>query len=392
MDGYVARKGNRWYAVYHGLDPVTGREQRTWHAAGTDREAAGRLARKLAKETVGRDDGNRSLTFGAYLTQRWLPAKKIELALTTFHGYQRIVHLHVLPSLGATKIRRLTPDQLEALYARKLAPTDGSRPLSRKSVLEIHAVIRGALGDALMRGIISRNVATVASRPTIRNVPAVEPRAWEEDQLRTFLQAAAGHRLYAAFRLSAATGMRRSEVLGLKWSDVDWDKSKISVDRGLVSVGYERQVTRCKTENSRRQVELDPTTMAMLSAWRDWQEASIRWLGNAVPEWLFPADDGGATHPHAFSQAFDRIVRRTGLPPTRLHDLRHTHASLLIKNGVPLKVVSERLGHAKASFTMDTYQHILPGMQADAARTYEQLVTAVAPSRGRRPTSTGSPR
>lgn len=327
MDGYVARKGNRWYAViYHGLDPVTGREQRTWHAAGTDRDAAEQLAHKLANEAVGRDDGNRSLTFGAYLTQRWLPAKKIELAPTTFHGYQRIVHLHVLPSLGTINMRRLTPDQLEALYTRKLSPADGSRPLSRKSVLEIHAVIRGALGDALLRGIINRNVASAAARPTIRNVPPVEPRAWDETQLRTFLQAAAGHRLYAAFRLSAATGMRRSEVLGLKWTDVDWTKSTISIDRGLVSVGYERQVTRCKTANSRRQVELDPTTLAMLATWRDWKESSTVWLADATPEWLFPADDGGATHPHAFSQAFDRIVRRAGLPPTRLHDLRHTPA------------------------------------------------------------------
>ena len=140
------------------------------------------------------------------------------------------------------------------------------------------------------------------------------PRAWEEAQLRTFLQAAAGHRLYAAFRLSAATGMRRSEVLGLKWSDMDWAKSKISVDRGLVSVGYERQVTRCKTEDSRRQIELDPTTLAMLSSWRDWQQTSTIWLGGTVPEWLFPAD-GGATHPHSFSQAFDRIVRNAGTAP-----------------------------------------------------------------------------
>jgi integrase len=393
MDGYVARKGNRWYAViYHGLDPVTGREQRTWHAAGTDRAAAEKLARKLAKETVGRDDGNRSLTFGAYLTQRWLPAKKIELAPTTFHGYQRIVHLHVLPSLGTTKIRSLTPDHLEALYSRKLTPTDGARPLSRKSVLEIHTVIRGALSDALVRGIINRNVASVAHRPTIRNVPPVEPRAWEEGQLRTFLQAAAGHRLYPAFRLSAATGMRRSEVLGLKWSDIDWAKSRISVDRGLVSVGYERQVTRCKTENSRRLVELDPTTLTMLASWRDWQEASNAWLGGNVPEWLFPGEDGGATHPHAFSQAFERIARRAGLPATRLHDLRHTHASLLIKDGVPLKVVSERLGHAKASFTMDTYQHVMPGMQADAARTYERIIATPTPSRRRPSASTGSTR
>ena len=321
MDGYVARKGNRWYAViYHGLDPITGREQRTWHAAGDDRSKAERLARKLAKQTVGRDDGNRSLTFGAYLIQRWLPGKKIELAATTFHGYQRIVERHILPTLGAVNLRRLSQDHLETLYARKLAPIDGSRPLSRKSVLEIHVVIRSALSQALVRGIVNRNVAATASRPSIRNVPPVEPRAWDEHQLRTFLNAAAGHRLYPAFRLSAATGMRRSEILGLKWTDVGWDNATISVDRGLVAVGYERQVTRCKTKNSRRLIELDPTTMAMLTAWCAWQHAATFGDPAALPVWMFPADDGGATHPHAFSQAFDRIVQRAELPPTRLHD------------------------------------------------------------------------
>ncbi len=387
MDGYIARKGNRWYAViYHGLDPVTGREQRTWHAAGTDRAAAERLARKLATETVGRDDGNRSLTFGAYLTQRWLPGKKVELASTTFAGYRRLVERHILPTLGGVKIRRLTPDQLEQLYAAKLAPTDGSRQLSRKSVLEIHVVIRSALGDALLKGVVRRNVAAIASRPTIRNVPPVEARAWDENQLRTFLGTAVPHRLYAAFRLSAATGMRRSEVLGVKWTDIDWARATISVDRGLVSVDYERQLTRCKTRNSRRLVELDPTTLAMLAAWRAWQQAAC--FAAEPSEWMFPADDGSPTHPHAFSQAFERIVNRASLPPTRLHDLRHTHASLLFKHGIPLKVVSERLGHAKASFTMDTYQHIMPGMQADAARTYERIMEPAGAKQGA-PISTG---
>jgi integrase len=202
-------------------------------------------------------------------------------------------------------------------------------------------------------------------------VPPVEPRAWDENQLRTFLGTAAPHRLYAAFRLSAATGMRRSEVLGVKWTDIDWARATLSVDRGLVSVEYERQLTRCKTRNSRRLVELDSTTLAMLAAWRAWQQAAC--FAAEPSEWMFPADDGSPTHPHAFSQAFERIVNRASLPPTRLHDLRHTHASLLIKHGIPLKVVSERLGHAKASFTMDTYQHIMPGMQADAARTYERM-------------------
>ena len=247
VQGYTARKGNRWYAViYHGLDPITGREQRSWHAAGASQADAERLAHTLAKELNGRDDEGRSLTFGAYLTQRWLPGKKVELAATTYAGYSGNVRRHILPALGEVKIRRLTPQQIEGFHESKLRPTDGKRPLSPKTVIELHTTIRGALTDAHLKGVINRNVGAVAKRPKLRDVPAVEPRPRDEGQLRIFLVAASGHRLYPAFRLSAATGMRRSEVLGLQWKDIDWERSVISVNRGLVSVGYERELTRCK--------------------------------------------------------------------------------------------------------------------------------------------------
>ena len=375
MKGYTARKGNRWYAViYHGLDPITGREQRSWHAAGNNQANAEALARKLVAEIHGRDDEGRSLTFGAYLNERWLPSKQIELRPTTFAGYRRNVELHIVPMLGAVKIRRLTSDQIERLYEAKLRPTDGTRPLSAKTVLELHTIIRGALGDALRKRIVNRNAATAVSAPKLRNIPPVEPRAWTEDQLRTFLRCAAGHRLYPAFWLSAATGMRRSELLGLKWADMDWKRSTVSVNRGLVCVGYELTETRCKTRTSRRLVELDSTTLELLRTWHAWRQASDASTTGVDSVWMFPGDDGGPTHPHAFSQAFDRLVIRSGNPTARLHDLRHTHATLLIKQGIPVKVVSERLGHARASFTMDTYQAVMPGMQADAATTYEQIM------------------
>ena len=149
MKGYTARKGNRWYAgIYQGLDPVTGREQRSWHAAGASQADAEELARKLVKEIRGRDDEGRSLTFGAYLTERWLPSKQIELRPTTSAGYNRNVKLHILPLLGKIKIGRLTCDHIEALYEAKLRPTDGSRPLSAKTVLELHTGIRGAIAGA----------------------------------------------------------------------------------------------------------------------------------------------------------------------------------------------------------------------------------------------------
>ncbi len=169
-----------------------------------------------------------------------------------------------MPILGAVKIRRLTIQQIEALYERKLRPTDGTRPLSAKTVLELHVVIRGALTDAHRKGVVSRNVGVLAAAPKLRNIPPIEPRAWTEDQLRTFLRAAADHRFYPAFRLATTTGMRRSELLGLKWSDVDWQRSTVSINRGLVAIGYEVRETRGKTRSSRRLVELDPTTMELL--------------------------------------------------------------------------------------------------------------------------------
>jgi integrase len=401
MQGYVARKGTRWYAViYHGLDPVTGKEQRSWHAAGDNRDAAVELAARLAAEAIERDDASRGLTFGAYLTERWLPGKQIRLRETTYAGYRRNVHLHILPVLGKIKIRRLTPANIEALYQAKLRPTDGSRPLSRKTVLELHIIIRGALGDAHRQGIVTRNVAAVANAPKLRAIPAVEPHAWTEEQLRLFLRAAAKHRLYPAFRLSACTGMRRSELLGLKWADLDWRQGTVSIQRGLVAIGYELCETRGKTRTSRRLVELDHTTLAGLRAWRDHQHAVQTSIGLEPSEWMFPTDDGGPTHPHTLSQTFERLVARAGLPPSKLHDLRHTHATLLIKNNIPVKVVSERLGHAKTCFTIDTYQAVQPGMQAEAARTIGQLANiggaidsgATPAAKLRRPPSTGKTR
>lgn len=393
MDGCVARKGNRWYAViYEGLDPVTGREIRRWHAAGTDKAAAEKLARRLARDLNGPDDRGRGLSFGAYLTQTWLPAKRIELRPTTWHGYQRIVNRHVLPVLGSTPIRRLRPQQIEELYESKLRPTGGSRPLAPKTVLEIHVVIRGALNDAVQRGYVSRNVALIAKAP--RQRPADEQTAWTADQLATFLRHAAGHRYFPAIWTSSFTGMRRSELLGLKWNDLDQRTATLSINRGRVDIAYQVVETpditpqigasRRKTRSARRRVDLDPATVDVLTAWRTWQSTERSAASLQATEWMFTDQHGGPIHPQAISQTFDRMVRRAPVPRIRLHDLRHTHATLLIAAGVPAKVVAERLGHSRASFTIDSYQHVLPGMQAEAAQIFADLIT--------NPASTGTTR
>jgi integrase len=386
MRGYVARKGARWYAVvYEGLDPVTGREQRRWHPAGTTREDAEKLAARLAADLNGRNDEVRALTFGAYLTSTWLPGKKISLAQSTWDGYRRKIERHILPAIGHLRIRRLRAHHLEALYDRMVHPTNGRRPLAPKTVLEVHLIVRGALDDAVTRGLVNRNVALVAHAPKLRSIPKVEPQAWNAQQLQAFLQAAAGHRLFPAFWLLAATGMRRSELLGLRWGDMDFKKARVSVNRGLVAVAYELHESRGKTPNSRRAIDLDPTTIKVLKAWRDWQKAEQDAAGVESEDWVFTNSDGKPVHPHSISQTFERIANRAGVPRIRLHDVRHTHGTLLIKAGVPVKVVSERLGHGNPAFTIDTYQHVLPGMQAEAARTFEQLIKEKPPrTAGRR--------
>lgn len=374
MNGYVAKRRDRYYAViYEGRDPVTGKERRRWHPAGTDRAEAERLAATLAKAETAKVDAVRTLTLGAYLTSQWLPTKRLQLAASTYRGYERNVHLHILPTLGRTSLRRLRYQQIESLYDSLLHPAEG-RGLAPKTVYAVHLIIRSALADACRRGLVNRNVADVARAPKQRALQRVEGVSLTDTELRALLRAAAGHRFFPIYWLTAMTGMRRNEVLGLKWPDIDFAKKRLHLNRGLVAVGYEVHQTRGKTKTARRTIDLDNTTLTVLAGWRTYQAAEFAAVGIANDDdWVFTNGDGGTIHPHAVYTAFRRLVDNADVPKLRFHDLRHTHGSLLIKEGVPVKVVSERLGHSHIAFTMQTYQHVIPGMQADAATIYERL-------------------
>lgn len=377
MRGYVAKRRNRFYAViYEGIDPITGRERRRWHPAGADRGEAERLASELAAahdpDQLTRRAGP---TLGVYLTNKWLPTKQLTLRPSTWDSYRRNIERHVLPSLARVPIRHLRAEHLERLYADLLAcgRVDGNGGLDTKTVHEIHMILRRALGDAERRGLIVRNPAVIAHAPKRRPLATAEIRAWNAEQLAQFLRLVRDHSLFVAFWVSANTGMRRSELLGLRWGDLDLDTHRLSVNRSLVSVGYKLHESRGKTRTARRCIDLDPRTVALLKATR---RCSID------DDYVFSHSDGTPIHPQVFSDAFKKQVTRSGLPRIRLHDLRHTHATLLLKAGVPIKVVSERLGHSSPAFTMATYQHVLPGMQAEAARTFAAIIDP----------STGSPR
>jgi integrase len=359
MRGYTVKKGNRYYAViYEGINPATGKERRRWYAAGSRKVDAERMATDLVKRL---NDGDyrapEKLTLGDYLTGRWLPAQRSQLRASTFHSYQRTIELHVLPTLGNIPLARLLPEDLDALYSRLLE--NGRRnkrggALAPASVRYVHRVLRKALGDAHRKGTLARNPAILADPPRkAGEVDGSEMHVWTAAELARFLDAIADERLAPAYHLAIATGMRRGEILGLRWSDVDLTARRLSVRQALIAVAYAVRFSDVKTTAGRRTIDISRGDVDVLTRWRRRHTEERLLIGPSFEDHglVFCRPDGKPIHPERFSRTFDQLVARHGLPTIRLHDLRHTHASLLLKDGVPIKVVSERLGHASASFT-----------------------------------------
>lgn len=198
MQGYIARKRDRWYAViYEGVDPETGRERRRWVPAGTDRSDAEALAIRLGVVEAERRNGFRSeLTVDGFVTRYWLPAKQLRLEPTSFDGYRRSVRLHIHPHLGGIPLRKLQTEQIEQLYTELLATgnTRTGEALSAKTVLEVHVILRAALGDAVRRGFLRSNPAIAAHAPRARRSASRAERVWTADQLGSFLQLTTANR------------------------------------------------------------------------------------------------------------------------------------------------------------------------------------------------------
>lgn len=268
---------------------------------------------------------------------------------------------------------------MPALYA-ELGRGDGRGPLSPKTVRYIHTIIHKALADALDAGVVASNVAERAKPPRLNRRATREIRCWEPRELASFLDHVCGTRLEAAWRLAAMTGMRRGEILGLRWSDLDLDAARISVRHAVVSVAYAVLKSTPKTHQA-RVIDLDPETVAVLREHGRRQRIERDQWGTDYRDndLVVAKENGEPVHPHSFSQGFERLVRRAGLRRIRLHDLRHTHATIAVKAGVPVKVISERLGHESPAFTLKQYAQVVPGMQAEAAIQVAELVRSSRP-------------
>jgi len=308
-----------------------------------------------------------------------LPIRKNQLKRSTFSSYRGNIRNHVAPRIGPIQLQKLTAEDLDRFYADLLENgrlNGRGGPLSSKTVRSIHAMLHKALADACRKGTLQRNVADLADPPRVRISRGKGMKVWDAEQLRQFLTEIDHHRLAPAYFVAANTGMRRGEVLGLRWADVDLDTARLSVHEAVLNVEYELDVDSVKSESGRRSIDIDPRTVAVLRSWRTAQREESLALGLRAAEHdhVFARPDGSPLHPDYFSQVFERHVARSELPTIRLHDLRHTHATILLEIGVNLKIVSERLGHSNPAFTMTVYQHVLPGMQSDAARAFGEAV------------------
>lgn len=306
--------------------------------------------------------------------QRWLDHMAGRVRPKTLDGYRGLIRLYVLPAIGGLQLAELRPLDVQGLYAELSAP---ERKLSGGTVLNLHLVLTQALGQAERWGLIERNPAASAQPPRPRRP---EPTVVDPATAHRLLAASEGSRFQLPVALAISTGMRRGEILALRWSDLAQDLSVAHVRRTLQTAGGELLFVPPKTKRSRRAVELPAFVRPYLERQRDDQRARRA----ASPAWtdeglVIDRGDGSPVNPDTLSSGWYRFCRKHGLSHVRFHDLRHAHATLMLLQGVHPKVVSERLGHASVGITLDTYSHVLPSMQADAVRAFDELFTAPAP-------------
>ena len=371
------KRGSTWtYVLYLGRD-ASGKKQQKWVGGHrTKKEAEDALTEALERRRTGMWVDPGVTTLGEYLTE-WLAAMESNVVDTTFRAYEQSMRNWVMPRLGSVRLAEVSPMHLRSLQTELLRDgrVDGKGGLAPRSVASCRRVLSQVLKDAVRWGLLIRNPMDAVDPPRVVDAEMV---TWSDTQARSFLDAVASDRLYAMWVLFLTTGVRRGELAGLRWGDVELDRATMAIVRNRVSAGRGKAVSthQPKTRRGRRNVALDVTSVEVLRAHRAAQFEERLRLGPAWVDsgYVFCGIDGAALHPDTITATFKSIIRNLDVPQIRLHDLRHTSATLALKAGIHPKVVSERLGHATVSITLDLYSHVLDGMQAEAAEQIGAVV------------------
>ena len=369
----MARRGNNEGSIYKRADgrwaaavSLPRRKRRTLYGK-TRQEVARKLNEALRDREAGLPIIPERQTVEQFLTH-WLKTAEPTIRRTTFVRYEEYMRLHTIPVIGHIRLPRLTPQHLQDLYTKKLA-----EGLSPTSVRHLHTVLHRALKQALRWNLIIRNVSEAVDPP---RRASTDHQALTPEEVRRFLEAAREDRLEALYVLAVTTGMRRGELLGLHWRDVNLDQGTLQVRHTLQQGGF---LGEPKTAKARRQIDLAPLAVEALQRHRihqlkDRYEAGPQWPDT---DFVFTNALGNYVDPDNLRRrSFGPLLRRAGVPSIRFHDLRHTAATLLLGLDTRPKVVQELLGHSQIAVTMDVYSHVLPTMQREAMNGLDKLLRA----------------
>ncbi len=370
MRGHIVKRSKDSYSIKIsiGKDPTSGKYKYQWVSVkGTKRDAEKCLSELLHQVDNGTFMKPGKTTLAEYL-ERWLRDYVWpNLAPRTAEGYEHIIRRHLIPGLGNITLIGLKPEHLQRYQSEKL-----SGGLSTQTVRHHRMALHRALQTAVEWGLLARNPVDAVRPPRVQGV---EMQTWDENDIATFLEAARPTPYFALFHTALFTGMRRSELLGLRWCDLDLLLCKAYVTRSLhVLKGGQVLIRQPKTAKGKRMIDLSPLAASVLREHREKQALDRAMLGIPLrdDDLVFSDLEGKPLLPNTVTHAWIKLVRRTGIKPIRLHDARHSHASIMLKQGAHPKVVQERLGHASIQITLDIYSHVTPGLQEAAAARFDQ--------------------
>jgi integrase len=345
-----------------------GEPRKQVHRSGFATRAAAVEAKARIQDQAARDEPEPTkMTVSQWLDQ-WLPSRRGQITGSTLSSYRMMARCYVVPAIGTVPLRQVTKARLRLLYT-DLVEKGGRRGqgLSQKSVHNVAVMLVKVFGDAIEDRLLpGPNPAERAHRPRRARR---DMHVWTADQVREFLDYVEDDRHSCLWRVASSTGMRRGELLGLRWVDVDFGGNALSVQQTWIRGAEGLTFGGPKTAHGRRRIALDPVTVSALKAHKRAQaserlRAGSLWVGHDL---VFPHEDGSPLDPDVVSESFKRSAIKAGLPVIRFHDIRHTHATILLLAGVHPKVVSERLGHSSVATTLDIYSHVVRGLQEDAA-------------------------
>ena len=378
MKGHLKKRAKDSWTIVVDLGLKTnGKRNQKWKTVkGTKKEAEAQLARMLIELDDGVYIDTKKISVSDYL-DKWVASIKGSVSSTTYERYKQLCDKHLKPTIGRIALNKLQAIRISELYsvAQESGRVDKKGGLSKQTVLHMHRVLKRALSQAVKWGLITRNPCDA-----VDNIPKPNKKerlTFTTEETLHLLEQLNGKRLYLPVLLAVTTGMRRGEIMGLRWKDIDLDNNRLYIRQIVIETReYGVEIKQPKTDSSSRSIALPKITTEALKKYRVKQAELALQIGKGLtPESMLFDELSGLHIPGRITVNFRKFVKSHGFKHVTFHDLRHTHATHLLEQNIHPKIVSERLGHSTIALTMNTYSHVMPTMQEEAANKVDDMLS-----------------